>query len=54
MAATHKDVVLAKLDSTTNEVDGIEIKSFPTIKFYKGGNNKGVDYKGGRTLADFK
>lgn len=31
------DVVIAKMDGTENEVDGLSIKGFPTIKFYPKG-----------------
>lgn len=29
-----QDVVVAKMDSTANEVEGVKIQSFPTIKFF--------------------
>lgn len=51
---SNKDIVIAKVDSTTNEVPGIAIKSYPTLKFYPKGNKKGVDAKVGRNLADLK
>ena len=37
---THFDksnVVIAKMDGTLNEVDGVSIKGFPTIQFYPAG-----------------
>jgi len=45
------DVVIAKMDSTVNEVDEVKIQSFPTLKWFpkEGGI---VDYSGGRTLED--
>lgn len=47
-----KDIVVAKMDSTANEVEGVKVQSFPTIKFFpKEGD--AVDYNGGRTLDDF-
>lgn len=54
MATINKDITIAKIDSTNNEVDGITIKSYPTIKYFPTHSKKGIDYKGGRTLEDFK
>jgi len=49
--AAHSDVVVAKMDSTANEVDSISVQSFPTIKFFPAGADKeGKDYSGGRDL----
>jgi protein disulfide-isomerase A1 len=47
-------LVIAKMDSTANEVDGLNIQGFPTIKFYpKGKKNSPVDYSGERTEDGF-
>jgi len=43
-------VVVAKMDSTVNELEHTKINSFPTIKLYKKGDNKVVEYNGERTL----
>ncbi|XP_054713407.1 protein disulfide-isomerase-like isoform X1 [Uloborus diversus] len=44
------DVVIAKMDATTNELEHTKITSFPTIKLYKKESNEVVDYNGERTL----
>jgi protein disulfide isomerase len=46
--------ILAKLDATIDKEMGekYEIKGFPTIKVFRGGELSG-DYEGGRTAADF-
>ena len=58
LAADVKDVqglVIAKMDATANEVDGVEIRGYPTLKFYpKGSKGSPVDYDGGRELENFK
>jgi len=58
LASDLKDVpnlVIGKFDATTNEVDGLEIRGYPTLKFYpRGSKNSPVDYNGGRELDDFK
>ena len=45
--ASNDDVIIAKMDGTGNEVDGLNVRGFPTIKFYPKGakTNAGEDYK---------
>merc|ERR1719357_2317531 len=51
--ADSETVVIAKMDSTANELESIKIQGFPTIKLFKKGDNKVVDYNGERTLEGF-
>lgn len=47
------DIVVAKMDSTTNELADIKIQGFPTIKFFPKDSDEVIDYNGERTLAGF-
>lgn len=51
--ADHENIIIAKMDSTANEVEDVKIQSFPTIKFFPAGTHKIVDYSGDRTLEGF-
>lgn len=48
-------VTIAKCDATANEfdVEGLNIKGFPTIYFFKGDDKKPQQYNEGRELEDF-
>jgi len=48
--ADSETVVIAKMDSTVNELEHTKIQSFPTLKLYKKDTNEVVDYNGERTL----
>jgi protein disulfide-isomerase A1 len=52
--AGHSDIVIAKMDATANEHPSLNIKGFPTIKFYRKGDKANpVDFNGERTVAGF-
>lgn len=49
-----KDVIIAKMDASANEHPAIEVKGFPTIKFFrKGAKDAPVDFEGDRTEKGF-
>jgi len=53
---SHDDIVIAKMDSTANEIDvsGVNVRGFPTIYFFKGNDKSNpVKYEEGRELKDF-
>merc|ERR1711868_326752 len=49
----HETIVIAKMDSTANELEEVKVQGFPTIKLFKKGTNEIVDYNGDRTLEGF-
>lgn len=54
-AQTDK-IVIAKMDSTANEIDaaGVEVRGFPTIYFFKGNDKANpIKYEEGRELENF-
>lgn len=47
---SNPNVVLAKCDATQNEIEGIPISGFPTLKFFPSNNkHTPVDFSGDRT-----
>lgn len=52
--ASHKNIIVAKVDSTKNEVKGVPISSYPTIKLWtKGKKESPIDFDGDRTIRGF-
>jgi protein disulfide-isomerase A1 len=48
------NIIIAKMDSTANEVDGVSVQGFPTIKFWPAGDKKNpIDFDGDRTVEGF-
>jgi protein disulfide-isomerase A1 len=48
--SSDDSVIIAKMDSTANEVEEFEISGFPTLKYFPSGSSEIVDYNGERTL----
>jgi len=44
------DYVVAKMDSTVNEIPDMAVFSFPTIKLYRKGDNTDAEFNGERTV----
>lgn len=50
----NPDIIVAKMDSTANEIESVKVHSFPTLKFFPAGSEREViDYNGERTLEGF-
>ncbi|ELU15730.1 hypothetical protein CAPTEDRAFT_156715 [Capitella teleta] len=49
----NDEVVIAKMDSTANELEDVKVQSFPTIKFFPKDSEEVIDYNGERTLEGF-
>ncbi len=49
----NKNILVAKIDGTKNELEGYTVKGFPTIRLYKRDNKHNpVDYMQARQLND--
>jgi len=52
---SNDDIVIAKMESTSNEAESVEIRGFPMLHFYPAGpNKKKVAFEGNRELEDLK
>jgi len=48
LAHLSDKLTLAKVDATENEVPGVQIQGFPTLKYWKAGNPTPIEYDGER------
>merc|ERR1712097_225441 len=56
LATKYKDnekLIIAKMDSTANEVESVSIQGFPTLKFFPADATEPMDYDGARDLDGF-
>ena len=50
----NTNLVIAKMDSTVNEVESVSVQGFPTIKFFPANNKSNpMDFNGDRTVEGF-
>lgn len=52
--ADNEDLVIAKFDATANEVEGLSIRGYPTLRFYPKDNKQGYEYEGDRDIEAFQ
>ncbi len=49
--AGNPNLIIAKCDSTANDVEGHDIQGFPTLKFFKKDSKTAIDYEGENDLS---
>jgi protein disulfide-isomerase A1 len=50
-----ESVIIAKVDSTANDIDGVDVQGFPTIMFFPANNkDEPLKYEGDRDLKGFR
>ncbi|XP_066131540.1 protein disulfide-isomerase A2 [Saccopteryx bilineata] len=50
----HKDIIIAELDATANELEAFVVHGFPTLKYFPAGQGrKVIEYKSARDLETF-
>mmetsp|Transcript_47271 Transcript_47271/g.101194 ORF Transcript_47271/g.101194 Transcript_47271/m.101194 type:complete len:483 (-) Transcript_47271:57-1505(-) len=50
----NEEVIIAKIDATANDIDGVTVEGFPTIKLWRAGKkDQPVDYDGDRDVDGF-
>lgn len=50
----REDLVIGKMDATLNEVEGIRVTGFPTLKWFPKDSDEIVEYSGDRSLEALK
>ncbi|XP_060944685.1 protein disulfide-isomerase A2 [Limanda limanda] len=51
--AGHEDIIIAKIDSSANEIESVTIQGFPTLKYFPAGGKEVVEFAGNRDLETF-
>ncbi|XP_044159785.1 protein disulfide-isomerase-like isoform X2 [Bufo gargarizans] len=50
----HENVIIAKMDATANEIDGMRVRGFPNLRFFPAGpDRKMIEYTKNRTVKLF-
>lgn len=48
------DVMIAKFNTPENEVDGLKIAKFPSMRLYTKENKKGIEFKDEHSMENYK
>ncbi|XP_053327376.1 protein disulfide-isomerase A2 isoform X2 [Spea bombifrons] len=50
----HENVIIAKIDATANEIDGLRVRGYPNLRFFPAGSGrKNIEYTKERTVELF-